>query len=82
MDEYLGVIKLFSGNFCPNGFLYCDGQSMNINQNAALYSLLGTQYGGDCRTTFNLPNLNKNPLLAGTTLKYIICVEGMYPSRP
>ncbi|MEN9966543.1 MAG: hypothetical protein RL416_700 [Pseudomonadota bacterium] len=82
MDEYLGVIKLIAGNFCPDGFLYCDGQTLQIQQNAALYSLLGNQYGGNSQQTFCLPNLNKNPILQGTTLKYIICVNGMYPSRP
>jgi len=82
MEDYLATIKLFAGTFCPDGFMYCDGQSLSINQNTALYSLLGNQYGGNPNQTFNLPNLNKNPLIQGTSLKYIICVQGMYPSRP
>lgn len=82
MDEYLGVVKLIAGNFCPEYFEYCNGQLLQINQNQALYSLLGTQYGGDGVHTFGLPNLNKTLLLPNTTLKYIICTQGLYPTRP
>lgn len=82
MEEYLAVIKLFSGTFCPRDFLYCDGQILSIRGNEALFSLLGTQYGGDGISTFQLPNLNKNPILERTNLKYIICTQGIYPSRP
>lgn len=82
MDEYLGVIKLVAGNFCPAYFMYCDGQTLQINQNQALYALIGRQYGGDGVHTFCLPSLNKTPLVQGTTLKYIICTQGIFPSRP
>jgi microcystin-dependent protein len=57
MDEYLGVIKIFGFNFTPNGWMMCQGQLLPISQNAALFSLLGTTYGGDGRTTFALPDL-------------------------
>ncbi len=57
MDEYLGIIKLFAGNFAPKGWMYCNGQILNINQNTALFSLLGTTYGGNGTTTFALPDL-------------------------
>jgi len=57
MDEYLGIVKLFAGSFAPRGWMFCAGQLLPINQNQALFSLLGTVYGGDGRTTFALPNL-------------------------
>jgi len=48
---------MFAGNFAPRGWAFCDGQLLNISQNDALFSLLGTIYGGDGRTTFRLPDL-------------------------
>ena len=54
---YLGEIKVVSFNFAPKGWAFCNGQTMPINQNQALFSLLGTFYGGDGVTTFKLPNL-------------------------
>lgn len=56
-DAYIGEIRIFTGNFAPNGWALCNGQLMNIQQNTALYSILGIQYGGDGKTTFALPNL-------------------------
>src|ERR1700756_3359819 len=57
MDEYMGIIKAFAGNFAPAGWLLCQGQTLNIAQYQALFSLLGTTYGGNGTTTFMLPNL-------------------------
>lgn len=54
---YLGEVKIVSFNFAPKGWAMCNGQSMPINQNQALFSILGTTYGGDGRNTFALPNL-------------------------
>ena len=54
---YIGEIKIISWNYPPKGWLFCDGQLLPINQNQALFSLLGTFYGGDGRSTFALPNL-------------------------
>ena len=54
---YLSEVRLFSYNWAPRGWARCDGQLLPINQNQALYSLLGTMYGGDGRTTFALPDL-------------------------
>lgn len=54
---YIGQIRLFAGSFVPSGFAACAGQLLPIAQNTALFSLLGTQYGGDGRTTFALPDL-------------------------
>jgi microcystin-dependent protein len=56
-DPFLGEIRLFAGNFAIRGWAMCDGQILAINSNQALFSLLGTTYGGDGRTTFALPDL-------------------------
>lgn len=56
-DAYTGEIRIFAGNFAPNGWALCNGQLLPISQNTALFSILGVQYGGDGRTTFALPNL-------------------------
>jgi len=56
-EPFIAEIKMFGGNFAPRGYAYCDGQLLAIAQNAALFSLLGTTYGGDGRTTFGLPDL-------------------------
>jgi microcystin-dependent protein len=56
-EPYLGEIRLFAGNFAPRYNALCNGQTMSIAQNSALFSLLGTYYGGDGTTTFCLPNL-------------------------
>ena len=57
MDPFLGQIIMFGGNFAPRGWALCDGQLLPISQNQALFSILGTTYGGDGRTTFALPDL-------------------------
>jgi microcystin-dependent protein len=57
MDPLLGEIRLMALNFPPRGWAFCQGQLMAISQNTALFSLLGTTYGGDGRTTFALPDL-------------------------
>jgi len=56
-ESFLGEIKWFAGNFAPRGFEKCNGQLLPIAQNSALFSILGTTYGGDGETTFGLPNL-------------------------
>ena len=57
MDAFIGEICLFAPNFAPRGWAFCRGQLLPINQNQALFSLLGTTYGGDGRVNFALPNL-------------------------
>ena len=57
MEEFIGVIKIFAGNFAPRGWAFCSGQILSIHQNTALFSLLGTTYGGNGQTTFALPDL-------------------------
>jgi microcystin-dependent protein len=56
-NPFVAEIRIFAGNFAPVGWALCDGQLMSISQNTALFSLLGTTYGGDGRSTFGLPNL-------------------------
>jgi len=56
-EPFLGEIKMFAGNFAPRNYALCDGQLLAISQNDALFSLFGTTYGGDGRTTFGLPDM-------------------------
>jgi microcystin-dependent protein len=56
-DPFIAEIKIFAGNFAPRGWAFCNGQLLPIAQNTALFSLIGTTYGGDGRTTCGLPNL-------------------------
>lgn len=57
MDPFIGEIVMFGGNFAPRAWAFCNGQLLAISQNTALFSILGTTYGGDGRTTFALPDL-------------------------
>lgn len=57
MESYLGEIRIFAGNYAPQGWALCDGRLMSIAENEALFALLGTTYGGDGQTTFGLPDL-------------------------
>src|SRR5262245_32122737 len=59
-EPFLSEIRIMSFGFAPKGWAMCNGQLLPINQNQALFSLLGTTYGGDGRTTFALPNLQGN----------------------
>lgn len=66
-EPFVGEIRMFAGNFAPRGWAFCDGQLLAVSQNDALFSLLGTIYGGDGRTTFGLPDLRgRIPLHQGT----------------
>lgn len=56
-NPFLGQVSLFAGNFAPRGWAFCSGQLLSIASNSALFSLLGTTYGGDGRVTFALPDL-------------------------
>ena len=77
MDEYIGMIKLFSGTYPPKYWAFCDGQILSVRMNAALYSILGTNYGGDGINTFMLPKIDSGV----EDVKYIICTMGIYPPR-
>jgi microcystin-dependent protein len=65
-QPYVGEIRMFGGNFPPNGWMTCDGQLLAISENDVLFNLIGTTYGGDGATTFALPNLTARiPVHAG-----------------
>jgi microcystin-dependent protein len=65
-SPFVAEIRIWACNFAPTGWAFCDGQLMPISQNTALFSLLGTTYGGDGKTTFALPNLQgANPMHQG-----------------
>lgn len=57
VDPYIADVSIFAGNFAPRGWAFCDGQLLPISQYSALFSLIGTIYGGDGRTTFALPDM-------------------------
>jgi microcystin-dependent protein len=59
-DPFVAEVRIFPFNFAPKGWAFCDGQLMPISQNTALFSLLGTVYGGDGKSTFALPNVQGN----------------------
>ena len=67
MDGTIAEIRMFAGNFAPRNWAFCSGQILSISQNTALFSLLGTTYGGNGQTTFALPNLQgRVPVGVGT----------------
>ena len=66
-QPFVGEIRMFAGNFAPNGWLFCQGQTLPISENDVLFQLIGTTYGGDGEETFNLPNLaSRVPIHMGT----------------
>ena len=70
-NQYLGEIKICSFNFAPKGWAFCEGQLLAISQNPALYSLLGTTYGGNGQTNFALPDL-RGRMVIGTGDGYVL----------
>ena len=70
---FLGEIKIISWNFSPKGWAFCNGQLLPINQNQALFSLLGTTYGGNGQTTFALPDFRSRvPIYVGGAIGAIL----------
>lgn len=67
MEPMIGEIRMFGGNFAPRAWAFCEGQLLAINSNQALFSILGTTYGGDGRTTFALPDLRGRVAIAPGT---------------
>src|SRR3954454_15017263 len=66
-QPYVGEIRMFGGNFAPNGWMFCNGQPLPISENDVLFQLIGTTYGGDGQETFNLPDLRARvPMHMGT----------------
>ncbi len=83
MEGIIGEIRIFAGSFAPYGWAFCNGAILPITQWPAVYSILGTTYGGDGRTNFALPTLPAPAGVEGTTNgQYIICLQGYYPQRP
>jgi microcystin-dependent protein len=78
---YTGQMMTTGANFCPVGWATAQGQLMPIKQNLALFSLLGTMYGGDGKTTFALPKVKAEPLESGGTLTHCIALFGVFPPR-
>ena len=76
-DPFLAEVRMFGGDLAPNGWAQCNGQLMPVSQNAALFSRLGTVYGGDGKTTFALPNLQASV----PTVNCFIAMRGIFPSR-
>ena len=76
-EKFVAEIRIFAGNFAPTGWALCNGQLMPISQNTALFSLLGTMYGGDGKSTFALPNLQGSaPLQQGQGPGLSLRVQG------
>ena len=66
-DAYVGEIRMFGGNFAPAGWMFCEGQLLPISENETLFQLIGTTYGGDGESTFQLPDLRgRLPIHQGT----------------
>jgi microcystin-dependent protein len=78
-DLIIGTISLLPYTFTPMGMLPCNGQLLQIQQNSALFALIGTTYGGNGTTTFALPNLQGTEPVPG--LMYCIATEGIFPTR-
>jgi microcystin-dependent protein len=78
MTPFAGSIQLFAFKYAPMGWAPCNGQLLAIANFTVLYTLLGTTYGGDGKTTFALPNL---PPLSADGPAYYICIEGVLPPR-
>lgn len=87
MEYYISQVALFPYGYAPIGWILCDGRTLNIQQNAALYSLLGFRFGGDGKINFKIPDLrNVSPVPENTSIvgrsMYYICYDGIYPPRP
>jgi microcystin-dependent protein len=82
-NPFIGEVETFAFNFCPQGWLPLDGRLLPINQNQALFSLLGTTYGGDGKTTFALPTGKAVFTLSPGNPQLLQCIAilGIFPSR-
>ena len=81
MEPFLGQIQAFAFAFAPQGWMQCSGQLLPISKNPALFSLLGTQYGGDGFTTFAVPDIAGIATTNGALIHMYIAVLGRFPSR-
>lgn len=81
VEPFIGEIQTFAFNFCPRGFAPMNGQLLSISQNTALFSLLGTMYGGNGSTNFALPTTKPIFTATGEPLLQCIALQGIFPSR-
>ncbi len=81
MNFYIGQICLFPWDWAPVGWAKCDGQMLDIATHQALFALVGTEFGGDGRTNFALPDLSDIRSKTGGKVDYYICLQGVFPSR-
>lgn len=84
-DVFLGEIHLYSFDFAPQGWAKCEGQILSIQQNTALFALIGTTFGGNGTTTFALPDLRTAAVQFENSpqpMCYYIALQGIFPSRP
>jgi hypothetical protein len=80
-DAYIGEVTTLASNFCPSGTAPAIGQLLPIRSNQALFSLLGTTYGGDGVASFALPNIPPTKTVQGAALTTCINLTGLYPQR-
>lgn len=89
MEEFMiGMVKLVAQNYAPRGWMLCEGQTLQIRQNVALYAVIGNRYGGTPNVTFKLPDM-RDPANPGyhkgfgpsNPMRYAICTEGWFPPR-
>lgn len=81
MDPFIGQIEFFAFTYAPQDWMLCNGQLLQVNQNTALFSLLGNRFGGDGRTTFALPKIAPMKTETGVEIQAYIAVQGLYPPR-
>jgi len=77
MEGTIGQILLFAGDYEPKHWMFCDGQALEVYANQALFSVIKNNHGGDGVHDFNLPKIDP----PNEHMKYIICVDGVYPMR-
>jgi microcystin-dependent protein len=83
-DPLIGEIRMFAGSYEPRGWAMCDGRLLSISRHSALFSVVGTAYGGDGMTTFALPDLRErvpSSTHEGPGPSFIIALEGNFPAR-
>lgn len=81
-ESMYGAITLYVGDTAPANWIFCEGQEFQISDDTTLFSIIGPEYGGNGRQTFGAPNLNAASITEGAVApKFIMCKEGMYPSR-
>jgi microcystin-dependent protein len=81
MDEALGQLLLFAGDFVPKGYLACNGQTIAPTSNTNLYELIGTAFGGDGTSTFGMPNLPPVAAGNGASMNWAIATDGTWPDN-